>query len=136
MEGSFSNPGYFTFDLIEEGRREIFKWSEKRRSKRAGLQGTLYKVTKLFITRSVSPRLSSYKTPDCLIFLVAGWANIFVYNLTRKTVQIYIIYWIHFGYIVISAQLNKFGLLLLRIYNYVILSNVFNYLRTFVSINV
>ena len=74
MEGSFSNPGYFTFDLIEEGRREIFKWSEKRRSKRAGLQGTLYKVTKLFITRSVSPQLSLYGRLDiCLVIADSSW---------------------------------------------------------------
>jgi hypothetical protein len=57
MEGSFSNPGYFSLDIIEEGRREIFKWSEKRRSKRTGVQGTFYKITKLFITRSVSWQL-------------------------------------------------------------------------------
>ena len=54
MEGSFSNPGYFSLDIIEEGRREIFKWSEKRRSKRTGLHGTFYKITKLFITRSLA----------------------------------------------------------------------------------
>jgi hypothetical protein len=54
MEGSFSNTGYFSLDIIEEGRRDIFKWSEKRRSKRTGLHGKFYKMTKLFITKSVS----------------------------------------------------------------------------------
>ncbi|XP_028411303.1 uncharacterized protein LOC114533877 [Dendronephthya gigantea] len=53
MEGNFSNPGYFSIDIFEEGRREIIKWSEKRRSRRTGVHGTLYKITKLFITRSL-----------------------------------------------------------------------------------
>ena len=38
--------------------------------------------------------------------------------------------------IAISGQLNKFGLLLLKIHNYVNLSSFFNYLKIFVSINI
>lgn len=53
MEGSFATPGHFSLDIIEEGRRDIYKWGEKRRSKRSGFHGALYKTTKLFITRSV-----------------------------------------------------------------------------------
>lgn len=42
-----------TLDYIEDGRADIYKWSEKRRSKRKGISGRLYHIQKLFIDRSV-----------------------------------------------------------------------------------
>lgn len=41
-------------DLIEDGRADIYKWSETRRSKRKGFKGKLYQFKKLFIDKSVS----------------------------------------------------------------------------------
>ena len=43
-----------TLDYIEDGREDIYEWSEKRRSKRKGISGKLYEVKKLFIDKSVS----------------------------------------------------------------------------------
>ena len=51
METGLTNAG---LDFIEEGRRNIFEWGEKRRSNRRGLKGRIYEITKLFIDRSVS----------------------------------------------------------------------------------
>ncbi|XP_044178259.1 uncharacterized protein LOC122960251 isoform X2 [Acropora millepora] len=42
-----------TLDYIEDGREDIYEWSEKRRSKRKGISGKLYEVKKLFIDKSV-----------------------------------------------------------------------------------
>lgn len=53
MEGACSNPGFLQLDFIEEGRREIFTWRDKRHSKRSGLQGRIYAITKLFIDKSL-----------------------------------------------------------------------------------
>lgn len=39
---------------IEDGRQDIYKWSEKRRSKRQGYKGKFYQFQKLFIDKTVS----------------------------------------------------------------------------------
>lgn len=43
-----------TLDYIEDGRADIYKWSETRKSKRKGISGKLYQFKKLFIDKSVS----------------------------------------------------------------------------------
>ena len=42
-----------TLDYIEDGRADIYKWSETRKSKRTGISGKLYQIKKLFIDKSV-----------------------------------------------------------------------------------
>lgn len=39
---------------IEDGRQDIYEWSEKRRSKRRGVKGKFYHFQKLFIDKTVS----------------------------------------------------------------------------------
>ena len=39
---------------IEDGRQDIYEWSEKRRSKRLGVKGKFYHFQKLFIDKTVS----------------------------------------------------------------------------------
>lgn len=62
-----------TLDYIEDGRADIYEWSEKRRSKRKGVSGKLYEVKKLFIDKSVSDDRfldrSSFKPRFTIIFL-------------------------------------------------------------------
>lgn len=42
-----------TLDYIEDGRADIYKWGETRRSQRKGIRGKLYQFKKLFIDKSV-----------------------------------------------------------------------------------
>lgn len=42
-----------TLDYIEDGRADIYKWSETRRSQRKGLRGKLYQFKKMFIDKSI-----------------------------------------------------------------------------------
>lgn len=80
MNGSFSSTGFIQLDFIEEGRKDIFEWRQKRRTKRSGLQGRIYEFTKLFIDKSVSRFLEfiqlisvcAYEAVSCVV----SWVNL------------------------------------------------------------
>lgn len=81
-------------DFIEDGRADIYKWSETRRSKRKGISGKLYQFKKLFIDKTVSRDFYLFKSCKNLCawtscqFWTFNWIFIlqiirtFIHNLT------------------------------------------------------